>query len=285
MPAINEVVNLVNDTRSSTVGGIEVATEVFEMAIVPYLLNSASIWIGITKTHIDILDKIQNKFLQRILKVKTAIIPLMYWDLGQLLMVNRILKMKLLMAHHLTTLEPKSLANKIWRKEMVSNIDGLYSEVKDALNSFNLTMNDMKESSKTEWKLLIRKKIEWKNEEDLKIMLKRYKKVDVDSITKEKYGKKEYMNTLSYDQAVMYFKLRAKVCNTIKTHFKNNKEFEEDIYSCWDCSSSILDTSSHLKNCFHYEECKESLDLERTDHLVTFFQRVIKKREDEEESE
>ena len=143
MLAINEIVTLVNDTRSSKIGGIEVALEVFEMVIIPYLLNSASTWIGLNKTQIESLDKIQSKFLQRVLRVKTAITPLMYWDLGQLLMINRILKMKILLAHHISTLDEKSLANKIWRKESYSTLNGLFSEVKEALGKYNITMKEM----------------------------------------------------------------------------------------------------------------------------------------------
>ena len=40
MIAINEITNLVNDTRSKSIGGIEVAIKVFELAIIPYLLNN-----------------------------------------------------------------------------------------------------------------------------------------------------------------------------------------------------------------------------------------------------
>ena len=91
MLAINEIASIVTDTRAKAIGGIEVATDIWELAVLPYLLNSADTWICIKKSSLEILNKIHNKFLQRILQVTSAIIPLMYWDLGQLLMVNRVL--------------------------------------------------------------------------------------------------------------------------------------------------------------------------------------------------
>ena len=180
-------------------------------------------------------------------------------------------------------MDDKLLAKKIWKKERCSTLNGLFSEVKVTLEKFNITMKEMEAYSKNEWKLKIRKEIEKKNAEDLKKMFQKYTKINVEEITKENFEMKEYMKNMTYERALIKFKLRARVCETIKTHFKSQKEFEEDIYSCWDCSSEFLDTSTHIKNCKHYNECKESLDLEDTEDLVTFFQRVIRKREQEED--
>ena len=93
------------------------------------------------------------------------------------------------------------------------------------------------------------------------------------------------MRKLSYEDAVVKFKLRAKVCKTIKTQFKSDEEFSEDLFSCWDCSHPILDTSSHIRQCHHYADLRESLDLDKTEDTVTFFKRVIKRRERKEEED
>ena len=78
--------------------------------------------------------------------------------------------------------------------------------------------------------------------------------------------------------------MRAKVCKTIKTHFKNNKEYKEDNFPCWDCSTEVLDTSNHLVNdCEKYDDLKNSLDLGKTEGLVIFFQRIVQRGEKEKE--
>ena len=283
MIAINEITNLVNDTRSKSIGGIEVAIEVFELAIIPYLLNSAGTWFFMKKSSLKTLNEIHNKFLQRILQTTSAMIPLMYWDTGQLLMTNRVIKMKILLMKHISSLDHNSLAFRVYKKEKNYSIDGLVTEVKEVLASFNISLNEMEETPSDKFKQIIRNKVEEKNSSDLLEMLKTYKKVDYNTISKEKFEIQPYMRNLSYEDSVFFFKKRARVCKTIRTHFKANKEFAEDLYSCWECSSEWLDTSIHVEECPYYQDLKESLDMRKTEDVVMFFRQVIQRWEDKQE--
>ena len=141
MLAINEIASIVSDTRANTIGGIEVATTIWELAVIPYLLNSADTWFGINNKAMEMLNHIHNTFLQRILKVSSACIPLMYWDSGQLLMKNRILKKKLLLTHHLATLDQKSLAFKVFQNMKIQNLPGLIPEIEETLTELGITLS------------------------------------------------------------------------------------------------------------------------------------------------
>ena len=113
-------------------------------------------------------------------------------------------------------------------------------------------------------------------------MLNEYSKIDTKEVAKENPGLKDYMKSLTYKDAILRFRLRAKICETVKTQWKGTKEFEEDLYSCWHHPFQRIDQSSHIERCIHYSSLKEGLSLDRDDHLVLFYRRVIEKRKEEQ---
>ena len=151
MLAINQIVGMVYDTRARAIGGINVAIDVWEMALLPYLLNGAGTWVKMRKSSMEELNKIHNTFLQRILKVILAVIPLMYWDLGQLLMVNWVMKLKLLLLHHIATLDANSISFKVYQKEKLYGFDGLVSEVKSTLEASNMSLKKTPSMNGRQW--------------------------------------------------------------------------------------------------------------------------------------
>ena len=113
-------------------------------------------------------------------------------------------------------------------------------------------------------------------------MMKAQKKLDIDDIEKEEFELKPYMENLKYNDAILRFRLRAKVCNSIKTHMKSDPKFTEQLWSCGECS--LLETSFHLKNqCVLFEETRKNLDFNKEEDIIFFFRQVIEKREKEEE--
>ena len=112
--SINDVTTIVNDARANVIGGIKLAIDIWELAIIPFLLNNGGTWTGIDSKGMEILDDLQKTFMKRLLKVKTASIPLMLWDLKQYQMKNRIMKMKLMLLKHLSSLDDSSLAKKVY---------------------------------------------------------------------------------------------------------------------------------------------------------------------------
>ena len=83
---------------------------------------------------------------------------------------------------------------------------------------------------------------------------------------------------------VLRFKLRAKVFKPIKTHFKSDPVFMEELWSCKECS--LLHTSFHLiYKCILYDDEREGLDLDEDEDLVFFLRRILERREREGEEE
>ena len=58
--SIFEIKNIIEDCQSKVTGSIESGLLLWESRIVPFLFNSASTWLDISKNDIDGLTKIQN---------------------------------------------------------------------------------------------------------------------------------------------------------------------------------------------------------------------------------
>ena len=81
--AINDIAAIVSDARADAIGGMVTAMDIWELSVIPFLLNNAGTWIGLDGKTLLILDDIQKKFLQRILKVKTASLKVRSSDDGE----------------------------------------------------------------------------------------------------------------------------------------------------------------------------------------------------------
>ena len=115
-------------------------------------------------------------------------------------------------------------------------------------------------------------------------MMKPYKKIDAHSLSEEKFEVKPYIKDLTYNDAVVRFRLRGRTCKTIKTHFKSDVKFSKDLWRCWECS--FLDNSFHiLHQCPHYDEMRRMFNLEDEEQVVKFFVKVIEEREEKRNKE
>ena len=98
----------------------------------------------------------------------------------------------------------------------------------------------------------------------------------------EVYEMKDYLRNMNLEQARMMFSLRLKTTKHIKSHFFSDKKYASQL---WKCSSECnnIDSIDHIAfNCNKYEHLKCGKDLKDSDlDLVTFFQELIRLREDE----
>ena len=283
--AINDIASVVSDARANLVGGIQAALMIWEQAVLPFLLNSSDTWIGISKSALNLFSDIHNLFLRRVLKVgKSCQKALMYFDLGQLLMNHRISKNKMLFLKHIAGLEEKALAKIFYEKQKIYNVPSLLSECSEDFVKIGVTINEMEDMSKGQWKQTVSQYFKLKNEEELLNMMAGSHKVEYEKISKEKCEVKDYMKELPYNGAIVKFRLRAKLFPTIKSHFKNNREYEEDLYSCPEGCVAV-DTTRHIERCPKYADLREGFCLDRDSDLVSYFQLVLERRRKTEEDE
>ena len=56
--AIMDIKNIVEDTRSSATGGLSTGLEIYELCVIPFLLNNAEVWDNLPKEALELLNKI-----------------------------------------------------------------------------------------------------------------------------------------------------------------------------------------------------------------------------------
>ena len=84
---------------------------------------------------------------------------------------------------------------------------------------------------------------------------------------------------MTTNQAAVYFSIRAEMLQSVQQNYRNKPEFIANQHKCI-CGED--DLQAHLYSCTAYSFCKDGLDLDLPIDIVTFFQRIIRQREEEE---
>ena len=110
-----------------------------------------------------------------------------------------------------------------------------------------------------------------------------YSKLDIDKLSSEEYGLKEYFRTFNISEARTMFSARSSMLSTVQTNFKNNPQYKANEYKC---KCGELDTQSNLLSCRLYSHLRNGLDLANSDSdLVRYYQLVIQDRLKEQEKQ
>ena len=119
----------------------------------------------------------------------------------------------------------------------------------------------------TSFKHIIKKKINIKNEEQLRNKLKGFKKLE--NLSDEPFECKEYMKILNLEQIRMKFRIRTKMIKT-KMNMKN-------MYKNWLCDSceTAIDSQSHVVWCPAYSKLRAGKNLDSDKDLIEYFNKVL----------
>jgi hypothetical protein len=286
---IFEVRTVIDDFRCQVAGGLTAGLDIWEMAVLPMLLNNADCWMNITNKTVEELDKLQLMFLRCLLAVGSGCpTPLLLSETGSVKMEFRILERKLLFLHHVATLPNSALAKEIYNVQTQLNLPGLAQECHDFLVKFGIIQ--IENYSKEQWKTLVKKKIREMNKNNIlqQIVQEGYKKVDIEQMKEDSFNLKQYMKDLNVYDARMKFKLNSFMTPTIKMNFQSDSEFARELWTCPGCSkpgdvTGCRDTQRHIMVCSGYETLREDKDLSTDKGLVAYFQQVIKQRQNNNE--
>ena len=90
------------------------------------------------KSDMDSLQKFQNLFYSTLLQVQKSSVFHLHWELGALLVSMRILKEKVMLYYHISTLPQDSIANSIMRAQEKYRWPSLRDEIREFLNEFEI---------------------------------------------------------------------------------------------------------------------------------------------------
>ena len=141
------------------------------------------------------------------------------------------------------------------------------------MNLYNLTLAELEDYSKVQWKKIVEKALNEFNKRTLLEKIKNYKKLDFVKLKKEDYETKNYLASLNIADARLKFALRTCMTKTVKANFKGDPLYRSNNWKCQECQ--VLDTQDHVVRCPVYLSLRTGKDLESDKDLVEYFRKVI----------
>ena len=114
-----------------TVGGTLVLAglEIWELALIPAILNNAETWVHISKKSTDMLEDLQCMMFRYLLGTPRSTPPsILLWDLGATKMSNRIIQKQLMFFHDLLNLPDDALSKQVLIIQLKQKFPGLGKE-------------------------------------------------------------------------------------------------------------------------------------------------------------
>ena len=131
MSSILEIKIIIEDFRINSIGGVLTGINLWELAVIPMMLNNCGTWDEINSESMKKLNNLQNTLMQYLLKTpKTTPTPSLAWDFGILPIKYRVMIRKLCLAKHIISLGKNSLANEIFNAQNDLSYPGLAKEIK-----------------------------------------------------------------------------------------------------------------------------------------------------------
>ena len=271
---IFEILVKIEDVRSEVPGAFNTALKIWEMAVLPTLLNSAECWMEIPHKALEKLNKLQETFYRVILKAgKCCPIPGLYWFTGGIFMKNKIIMKKLMFLHHLIKLKKTSLVSEILEVQKKMEFPGLWLEAMEHLRNLDINVAELYELNKIQWKGRVKNAVSERNKEKLLQTISSYKKLDANSLKEEDFKTKEYLVKMKLDDARTKFAIDNRMVKTVKSDFASDNKFADEMWECDDCKR--IDSIRHIKVCPGYEHLRADKDLKRDEDLVKYFQEVL----------
>ena len=264
---------VIDDFRASTIGGIVTGMEIWELAIIPFLMYNCETWTEIDKSTMDMLNSMQFMFLRYLLATpKTCPIPALLWETGTLLMEHRVAMKKLTFYHHLRSLPPSALAFQISEIQSSLGLPGLVQECKELLTKYNIP-DATSEYTKNRWKNLVKRKVKQVNRNVILDMTRKYKKLSFEELSLESFEMKDYLRNMNLVDARLKFSIRAKMTTSVMMNYKGMAEFKKVGWKCQECDEP--DTQEHILICPQFEHIRRDKILSYDNDLVDYFRKVI----------
>lgn len=258
------------------VGGILGGFDMWEMAIIPSLLNNAETWVEINETSVQLLEELQNMFIRKLLRTKSTTPKIaLTFETGLLPMRRRIEMKKLIFVNDLKMMDRETLAHQVFTEQVRYGFPGLAKEAESVCEEWGLPNILNLNVDKKAWKVMVKKMAIQKHSEFLEKELEtRYSKLQ--DIKHEKFGLKDYFVTNVVEKARMAFQIRTKMLD-FKGNYKNDKKYKAEKWQCEACGNEV-ETQTHVLECPEYHQLREGRNMENLEDQIGYFQEVMKTR-------
>ena len=251
----------------------------WELAVIPMILNNAETWHQINKESLGILNDLQNTMYRYLLQTpRSTPIPALCWDFGSLSMEDRIIKKKLNFIHHLASLGDGSLAKQVFLIQKAFIFPGLVNEAKKLIEELGLdditNTKTLKKWSKQSWKRVVKNAVSMKCSSKLKEEILSLDKLKNGPMANEDFETKCYMNNLSLSDARINFKVRSRMLN-VKLNYKNDPMNSASLWRCDSCQTGQIESQDHVLYCPAYADLRVDKDINNDSDLVQYMRNVL----------
>ena len=234
----NEIKSIVEDCRSTTLGGLKVGLDIWETAYIPSLLNNCSTWMEISESTIEKLDDLQNSIYRSLLNVPfTTPKAAPIWEVGGTKMKYRIMTSKLCFMNHILHLDDSSLARQIQIAQQTHGVKGLVSECQEFINMLKLPSCFQLKITKSRWKRMVSRATARENDKEIRQAALSYKKMKGQILDNEEFGCKDYIKMLPINQSRTMFQHKYSMMEHVKMDFKGTPSYASALWKCEKCGN------------------------------------------------
>ena len=283
--AIYEIRSIVEDSRATTIGGINVGYSIWEQAVIPSLTYNSESWLNIPKKTMKLLNSTFNKFHQSIMRIGTGC-PMVnyYWQTGSLKVEFIILQKKLLFCFHLANLPIHSLGREFYDLQASKNL-GIVLECKEHLEKIGIS--DLTKINKYQWRKTVKRYIYDANKKSLLEAVKGYKKLNYEEFLSEPFNRKSYFYNQNLEAVRYRFRISSKMLD-VKANFPS--KYRTTGISCPSCKHMKKKTNNNVTQSpnndssipaesLAFDDLRDNYDLSQDYQIVKYFKEVLSRRD------
>ena len=260
--------DIIQIADSPIMGGLNcgaIAFRLYEAQIISSLLHNCESWIGINDKHVQLLQKFQEEFIRKVLRLPlSSPKALMNYDTGLWPMEWRIKYKKLNFVRGIMLKSYSNITKKVLYQEFLNKIDGLATECNHICIDLNLNVILTNTVTKNTIKRAVLERIKRDNER----AILNSKKVK-DRLFDDDQANNLYLNTMSIAQCRLWFRYRARGIAGVKANAKSS--FTD--LSCRYCDAGSTESQEHLHGCDGFRFERRGLNMDSLWGKLQFWRR------------
>ena len=248
------------------------AKNIWELAIIPSLLNNSGTWDICDKSVVTELEKFQSYFFQQLLQVPNSCPrPGIAYEANLLKMKYRVYGRVLNFIKHVHSHIESNLSHQVLSEQLNNDWPGQAQTAKQIMMELGITGLLDTMVSKSKFKGIVKNSCEMRNKESLNDDIQNYKKMKAlrDEIVK---GNAYFFNENLHNVRTI-FRFRMELFEA-KLNFKQKPEYKSEGYMCDSCEREI-DENTHVLFCPSYKSLREGKDLYSDSDLSEYLRKVL----------
>ena len=176
--AIYETISIIEDCRFNRMGALKCGKEIWELAIIPALLNNAEVFSVKDPKVFKALEEFQSKFWRGLLSIpKSCPLPALTYESNSMLMKYRVYSKIINFIKHIHSQNEENLSKQIMNEQISHDWSGLTSVASEICAEMKLSGLLDLNVNKKQFKLSVKRACTKRNYEDLKEQISTYKKM------------------------------------------------------------------------------------------------------------